>query len=76
MLLSVLVHTLHAHQLLTGEAILLIVCVRMLSANEGVHRLRVVFETGVGVGSETPRLLVRGGHLLQANKWFKMLPYA
>ncbi len=55
--LLMLVYTLHAHQLLTSETILLIVCVRVLPADEGVHRLRVVFEPRIGVPAH-PRLLI------------------
>lgn len=53
MLLWVLVHALHTHQLVASEAKFLEISIGMLSTNEGVHRLRIIFKTWVGIGSHS-----------------------
>ena len=51
MLLRVLVDALHTHQLVASEAEFLEISISMLSANEGIHRLRIILKTWVGIGS-------------------------
>ena len=59
MLLRVLVHALHTHQLVASEAEFLEISIGMLSAYEGVHGLGIILEAGVGIGSHsTYRLFV------------------
>jgi hypothetical protein len=64
MFLLVLIHTLHAHQLVASETELFKFCVGMFTTNEGIHRLGIFFETWVSIGSNpTNRLFVRGDEL-------------
>ena len=52
-LLRVLVDALHTHQLVASETEFLEISIGMLSTDEGVHGLRIILKTWVGIGSHT-----------------------
>lgn len=61
MLLWMLVHALHTHQLVAGKTKLFKFCVGMFTAQEGVEGLGIFFEAWVGIGAyATYRFFVRG----------------